>query len=141
MRNDTPRSWGGLQVAELSVAQMQERKPENKWLDPRFLAQSLGILVTLVSIAIGSYVFASSRATKLEIVGVQLAQQATEIKNSQAQIALSVQQVTNVVYALQAKLDAQAHEIEDLKRAKELHDAYMVLSTNKIAKLEAKLEK
>ena len=136
-------TWGTLvMTAERDNVTVMERRPERSpWFDPRFLAQCLAIIVGLITIAITTHMVSEAKATKLEVVAQLLTSQASEIKNSQTQIAASVQQVTNVAYALQAKVDGMSREIDDLKRSSAEHNAYLVNQGNRITKLEAKVEK
>ena len=125
-------------IRDMSEARKLER---GGWLEPKFLAQMLTIIIGLITIFVGGYVMVEARATKLEIVGTTLTQQAQDIKTSQARIEANVQQVTNNSYATQAKVDAQEKEIEELRQLTRENNAWIIAATNKIAKLEAKLEK
>lgn len=133
------------EMVELNVAPStgdRRRDSSNTWLDPRFLAQLLAILLGLVGGLIGVYVVSQTRATKLEIAAQSLDAKASRIDAQVSQIAASVQQVANITSRLQAQVDAQQRELDDIKRTSETQSqmmtAWVVATGNKISRLEAK---
>jgi hypothetical protein len=83
----------------------------------------------------------AARAAKTDAALTVIMQQAADMKGSQSRIEGSVQAVTNVAITLQAKVEAQAREISDMKEDIKTHNVFVVKITNDIAKLQAKLEK
>ncbi len=143
MRVDTPRSWGGIVVERDNVAQLADRpKPgDSKWMDPRFLVAMLALIIGMVVNYWSSHSADAARAAKTDAALTVIMQQAADMKGSQSRIEGSVQAVTNVAITLQAKVEAQAREISDMKEDIKTHNVFVVKITNDIAKLQAKMEK
>jgi len=138
----TPK-WGAIHLMEphSNVTAMSTKADENKWLDPRFLAQMLVIIVGIGTTSwVGSRT-AERRATTLEVSAANLDAKATKMEASQAQIQASVNTITANVVRLQSDRESDRRDIDSLKDSMEARKEWETVINGKIERLLGQLNK